>query len=91
MGSLTGVTKERHYEHIVDWLTGKTGRQLILAPAPGYTEGVVGSTIDEDPLLVPEPQGAALIIAGALITLGLIRPRVERVACLRRKERMFSH
>jgi hypothetical protein len=36
MGSLDGEPKERHYEHFLDWLSGKIGRQLVLGRAPSF-------------------------------------------------------
>jgi hypothetical protein len=65
MGSLTGNPQERHYQYLVDWLNGETGRNMVLGYAPTYDPGLFGPAVNDDPPLsaaVPEPS--------SFITLG---------------------
>ena len=47
MGSLDGTPKERHYEHILDWLEDKSGRTMVLGQSPMYAPGETGSPVGD--------------------------------------------
>ncbi len=69
MGSRLGMPEQRHYETFLNWIEGRTQRDMILAEAPGYVPGLSGPAPDEGlPVVVPEPSCVVLLLLGAALS-----------------------
>jgi hypothetical protein len=81
MGSPLGMPYERHYTQMLDWINGKTGREMILAQSPFFRSGEPGGPpMEHAPInAVPEPESITIwsvVMLSVALTISWRRRRM---------------
>jgi hypothetical protein len=85
MAGVHGIAKPYHYEAILEWLGGKTGRQMILGNLPGFDDPLPGepfleSEFEIEP--VPEPNAFTIMLTALFVVPVSMLLQGQRPVCL---------